>query len=367
MEQIRILHMIGSFEVGGSQAMVINLYRAIDRSKIQFDFVVDHPDRMALAQTVRDMGARIYIMPTFVGSNIVHVREAWDIFLREHPEYKVLHSHVRSYASVFLPIAKKHGLKTIIHSHSTSNGKGLKAMVKAAMQYPLRFMADYYFSCSEEAGRWLFGKKIVTGNRHHIIKNAIDAGAYRYDEAVRQKYICDLGLDGKLVYAHVGRFHPAKNHSFLLRVFKQIYANQSSAVLMLLGDGDLRADIEKQINELGIREAVILLGNRHDIPQVLQAADIFLFPSLWEGLGIVAVEAQAAGLGCICSDQVPQLVKVTENCHFLPLEEALWVNAALNATKNRADTYEEIVSAGYDVLATAEWLQKFYMRIWKET
>lgn len=363
---IRILHMIGSLEVGGSQAMVINLYRAIDQNKIQFDFVVDHPDRMDLARTVQEMGARIFVMPTFVGSNIMQVCQAWDSFFQKHPEYKVLHSHVRSYASVYLPIAKKHGLKTIIHSHSTSNGKGIKVFVKAAMQYPLRYQADYFFSCSQEAGQWLFGKKIVEGDRHHVLKNAIDAGMYRFNPAVRDAYVQKLGVKDRKVYAHVGRFHPAKNHSFLLRVFKQIRTIQPDAILMLVGDGDLRAEIEEQIHQLEIQESVILLGNRSDVSKVLQAADFFLFPSLWEGLGIVAVEAQAAGLGCICSDRVPQSVKVTENCQFLPLEEELWVSAALNASKERKDTYGQIVASGYDVYATAQWLQEFYLRLWKE-
>lgn len=366
MEPIRVLHMIGSLEVGGSQAMVINLLRTIDRRKVQFDFIVDHPDRMALEETVRSLGAKIYTMPTFCGTNFLKVRSAWNSFFLEHPEYKILHSHVRSYASVYLPIAKKHGVKTIIHSHSTSNGKGLTALVKASLQFPLRYQADQFFSCSKEAGCWLFGKRITDGNRHHILKNAIDANAYRYNEDVRQTYVHELGLEDKLVYAHVGRFHPSKNHSFLLRAFKRIYENQSNAVLLLVGDGDLRKDIEQQIDELGIRESVMLLGNRHDIPKVLQAADFFLFPSLWEGLGIVAVEAQAAGLGCICSDQVPQLVKVTENCQFLPLDEEVWAAAALNADKNKADTYAQIVAAGYDVCATAQWLQDFYLRLWSE-
>ena len=367
MEPIRILHMIGSLEIGGSQAMVINLYRAMDRSKVQFDFIVDHPDRMALEETVKALGAKIYVVPTFVGTNIVAVTKAWNKFFQEHPEYKILHSHVRSYASVYLPIAKKYGLKTIIHSHSTSNGSGLKSLIKATLQYPLRFQADYFFSCSKEAGVWLFGKRIVSSDRHYIVKNAIDAGAYRCNEETRKNYIQDLGLDDKVVYAHVGRFHPAKNHSFLLRVFKRIYSVCPNAILMLVGDGELRTDIERQIDELGIREAVILLGNRHDIPKVLQAADFFLFPSLWEGLGIVAVEAQAAGLGCICSDQVPRLVKVTENCQFLPLDEDAWVKAALDASKERTDTYEQIVDVGYDVHTTAKKLQEFYVKLYKET
>ena len=304
-------------------------------------------------------------MPTFVGKNLLQIRQAWDEFFREHPEYRILHSHVRSYASVYLPIAKKYGLKTIIHSHSTSNGKGVKGMIKAMLQYPLRFVADEYFSCSEEAGRWLFGDKIVAGEHHYILKNAIDAAAYRYDEAVRRDYRQQLGLDGKYVFVHVGRFHPAKNHAFMLRVFQKIQKAESDTALLLLGDGDLRSEIEKQIEELGIQDAVMLLGNRNDVPKILQATDCMLFPSLWEGLGIVAVEAQATGMGCICSNQVPRLVKVTDDCWFLPLEEEIWAENALEqfrrCQEQRQDTYDAIVASGFDIRSTAKWLGEFYL------
>ncbi len=365
MEPIRILHMIGCLEIGGSQTMVINLYKMMDRSKIQFDFIVDRTDRMQLADTVRSLGARIYTLPSFVGSNIAQVRQAWEAFFTEHPEYKILHSHVRSYASLYLPIAKKHGVKTIIHSHATSNGSGAKALVKKLMQYPLRYQADYFFSCSEQAGLWLFGQKIVAGSRHHILKNAIDAQTYRFDPSVRAAYIQQLNLEGKRVYAHVGRFHPAKNHSFLLRVFRKICDADPNALLLLIGDGELRENIEQEIEALNLRPYVLLLGIRNDVAGVLQAADVFLFPSLWEGLGIVAVEAQAAGLPCICSDQVPPLVKVMDSCCFIPLDEEKWAAAAMSATPDKQDSYDQIVAAGYDVHATAQWLYEFYSKLWR--
>ena len=366
MAPIRILHMIGSFNIGGSQTMVLNLYREMDREKIQFDFILDHPAERELAHQAESLGAKIYTVPAFTGTNIGQVRKAWDKLFTEHPEYRILHSHVRSYASVYLPVARKHGVKTIIHSHSTSNGKGIKAFAKAVMQYPLRFLADYYFSCSEEAGRWLFGKQIATGDRHYIIKNAINAAAYRMNDTVRAAYIQELGLSGKRVYAHVGRFHPAKNHEFLLRTFQKIHHVQPDAVLMLIGDGELRESIVQQIEKLGIRDAVLLLGSRHDIPKLLQAADVFLVPSVWEGLGIVAVEAQAAGLPCICSDRVPTLVKITDYCRFLPLEEDTWVEAATRSEFRREDFYDRIVAAGYDVRTTVQWLRDFYEGLWKE-
>lgn len=363
MEPIRILHMIGSLEVGGSQAMVINLYKAIDREKIQFDFIVDHPDLMELAETVKALGARIYTMPTFVGSNLVSVRRAWHRFFREHPEYKVLHSHVRSYASVYLPIAKKHGLKTIIHSHSTSNGSGVTALVKLALQFPLRYQADYFFSCSQEAGQWLFGKKVTGSHRHFILKNAINASQYRFDPDIRAQYRQQLQLDGHCVYVHVGRFHPAKNHLFLLDVFAELHRRQPDSLLLLVGDGELRDQISQKIQELDLTQSIRLLGNRMDVSCILQAADCFLFPSAWEGLGIVAVEAQAAGLPCLCSDQVPRAVQVIDSCRFLPLDSVQnWADSAMALPQERSDTSGQIIAHGYDIHSTASWLMHFYLK-----
>ena len=228
------------------------------------------------------------------------------------------------------------------------------------MQYPLRYQADYLFSCSMEAGRWLFGEKAVKGKCHYVLKNAIDANVYRYDAGEREKYRSEIAVDGKFVCVHVGRFCAAKNHGFLLEVFQKVCQLYNDAVLILVGDGELRGEIERKIQNLGIQDVVMLLGNRYDIPKILQAADMFLFPSEWEGLGIAAVEAQAAGLPCICSDRVPNLVKVTEDCRFLPLEADVWIREIQRTAGNRRDTYERIVKAGFDVHATADWLAKFY-------
>lgn len=365
-EPIRVLHMIGSLNIGGSQSMILSLYQALDKSKIQFDFIIDHAKERFLAEQVEDLGARVYTMPCFNGSNFNKVKKAWNRFFEEHPEYKILHSHVRSYASVYLPIAKKHGVKTIIHSHSTSNGTGIKAAVKACLQYPLRHQADYFFSCSEDAGRWLFGNKVVGSERHFVLKNAIDALRYRFSEPVRNEYREELKLEDNDVYIHVGRFCAAKNHAFLLRVFKRIYAQNPNARLLLAGTGELEQECCQQVKMLGIDQAVQFLGNRNDVARLLQAADCFLFPSLWEGLGIVAVEAQAAGLPCLCSDSVPDLVKVTDQCQFLALDEELWAQHAVLCSAEQRDTYSEIVAAGYDVSATAAWLQDFYCKVWEE-
>lgn len=369
-ELIRVLHVIGSLNIGGSQSMVINLHKAIDRTKVQFDYIIDHSDHLYFAETIKSLGGKIFVMPTFRGTNIFAVRKAWKNFFKEHPEYKILHSHVRSYASLYLPIAKKAGLKTIIHSHSTSNGKGLSSAVKRIMQYPLRWQADHFFGCSKEAGEWLFGKKVVNSDRYHILKNAIDTEQYRFNPEVRKEYREQLGLGDKKTFIHVGRFHPAKNHTFLLNLFAEIQKRNPNTVLLLAGDGELRSAIEKQIADLHIQDSVKLLGSRSDVPQLLMAADCFLFPSVWEGFGMVAVEAQAAGLPVICNDTIPESVKVGKECLFISTNNTdKWLEVSIEKVSkscsiDKMESVARIVDAGYDINESASSLKNFYCSNW---
>lgn len=367
-EPIRILHMIGSLNIGGSQSMVINLHKAIDKSRVQFDYIIDHPDQLYYAETVKEMGGKIYTMPTFRGMNTFEVRKSWKKFFKEHPEYKILHSHVRSYASLYLPIAKKAGLKTIIHSHSTSNGKGIASVVKRFMQYPLRWQADYFFGCSKEAGVWLFGNKVANSSKYHILQNAIDTEQYKFNPEIRKEYREKLGLGNKKTFIHVGRFHPAKNHSFLLNVFAEIHKVDQNTVLLLAGDGPLRPFIEEQVKSLDLQKDVFLLGNRNDVPSLLQAADCFLFPSAWEGLGMVAVEAQMVGLPCVCSKEVPCSVSVVPNmCHFISTDNMQkWVDMACNVESNFSDMSIYAKKTGYDIEISAENLTMFYLDNWSK-
>lgn len=366
-EPIRVLHMIGSLNIGGSQAMIINLHKVVDRSKVQFDYVIDHSDHLHFAPIVEKLGGKIFTLPTFKGYNFLDVTKAWKRFFKEHPEYKILHSHVRSYASLYLPIARKAGLKTIIHSHSTSNGKGVASVVKRIMQYSLRFLADYFFACSKESGIWLFGKNVAESEKFHILRNAIDIEKYQFNPKVREEYRKQLGLGGKKAFIHVGRFHPAKNHTFLLNLFAEIHKRDDNTVLLLAGDGALRSAIERQIAELELQDSVVLLGNRSDVPNLLQVADCFLFPSLWEGLPVTVIEAQAAGLPVVCSDSITKEVVVTDLVEMLPLNQSLtaWVDAVISKTNivRNSNIKEAVIAAGYDIHSSARWLEMFYGKI----
>lgn len=364
---IRILHMIGSFECGGSQAMVLNLYKAIDRNCVQFDFIVDHPDLMDMAPAFSSLGANIYRMPTFKGTNISEVKAAWNQFFTQHPEYKIFHTHVRSYASLFLPIAKKHGLITIAHSHNTSNGKGMSSVLKYLLQLPIRKQADYLFACSDIAGEWLYGKKAVKGDNYKVINNAIESRRFIFNKTVRKAIREELGIQNCFVIGNVGRLVTQKNQAFLLKIFREVLSQKKDARLLILGDGELRDDLVRLSQELKISDAVFFLGSKTNVQDYYQAMDIFVFPSLWEGLGIVAVEAQAAGLPCVVSDQVPNQADIGAGLvQYLPLTDSTseWCNAILNTNSDdRRDMSKQVKQAGYDIADNAKWLQEFYLSL----
>lgn len=366
---IRILQMIGSLTLGGSQSMIMNLYHYVDRSKIQFDFILDHPDELYLADEIKRLGGKIYFMPAFTGKNFIQIRTAWNQFFHFHSEYRILHSHVRSYASIYLPIAKKHGLITVIHSHSTSNGTGIQAVVKKILQYPLRYEADYFFGCSRLSGEWLFGSRVVNSNKYKTVKNAINVRKYMFDIDKRIKVQKKLGISEKnIVFGHVGRYHEAKNYPFLIDLFAKIRLRWENAKLILVGDGSLRNVIEDRIKEYRLEEDVLLLGMRNDICLLMQAMDVFLFPSKWEGLPITLVEAQASGLPCFVSDQITKEIGISELIQYLPINSGMevWENAIYKADLSRKDVIFDIVRAGFDIRESGKWFTQFYTKIARE-
>lgn len=360
---VRVLQVIGSLNSGGSQSMVMNIYRNIDRNKVQFDFIVDTPDEDYYADEIKKLGGRIYEMPKLKGKNLSEVVHAWNIFFKSHTEYKVLHSHVRSYAVIYIKIAKKYGLTTLIHSHSTSNGTGIQSMVKSVLQYPLRYTADYLLACSQEAGIWLYGARTCTKPNYIFFPNAIDVSAYLPNGNVREKYRKSFGVNGKLVIGHVGRFMDAKNHMFLVDVFKKVHDRNSDTVLVLVGDGDLKVQVENKVKELCLEDSVIFTGSRSDVSDMLQMMDVFAFPSLWEGLPVTLIEAQSAGLPCIISDKITHDIDLSERICRLPINSAdLWCDSILKAG-DKKDVSENIIAAGFDINDTAPKIENLYVKL----
>ena len=367
MESIRVLQDLGGLNRGGAETMIVNLYKAIDKSKVQFDFIIHNANEDAYVEEIKALGGKIYVFPKFTMKSLSAYKQHWKDFLKQHPEYKILHSHVRSYAIFFIRIAKKYGLKTIVHSHSTSNGRGLQAYVKAALQLPLRRESDYLFACSTISGEWLFGKKAVRAPNYRMIKNAINTNKYKVDYAVRNEYRKQFNAEDKTVYGHVGRLSEPKNHRFLLELFSGIIKEEPYSLLIIVGEGSCRGQIELWIRELNLEHYVIMTGARSDIPQILSAMDVFLFPSLWEGLPVTVVEAQAAGLPCLISDQVTREVAVSEAVTYLPINQGVscWVEKAVAAAGKRFDVIKDIETAGFDVNSGVAELENFYGSIYE--
>lgn len=368
---IRILHVLGRLDRGGAEAMVMNLYRCMDRSRIQFDFILHTQDECAYSEEVRSLGGRIFSVPAFSMGTAAGYRKAWKALFQEHPEWKILHSHVRSTASLYLPIARKSGLKTIIHSHNTASGSGISALVKTMLQYPLRYQADFLFACSEAARKWLYGEKACQSKRFYLLKNAIDTERFVFREEIREKKRKELGISEKaFVIGHIGRFEEQKNHKFLLDIYEalQIYVNEErECVLLLIGEGKLEEAVRQQAEHKNMKN-VRFLGSRADVSELLSAMDCFLFPSLFEGLPVTLIEAQAAGLPVIASDTITKEVAITPLVQMLSLEQGTeeWAEQVMRAGKTEArkqisdSALRQICEAGYDTAQTAKWLAEFY-------
>ena len=365
---IKILQVFGALNCGGAETMLMNLYRKIDTSEIQFDFVKHTEQECYYDKEIIDKGGVIYSCPRYTVINHFKYVKWWNDFFSSHPEYKVVHSHIRSTASIILRIAKMHGCITISHSHSTSNGKGFAAIIKKNLQSKIPKYSDYCFACTYNSGKWLFGEKVVKSEKFKVIPNAIDTEKYKFSESVREKMRSELGIKENVVYGHVGRFHPAKNHGFLLELFAEIHSKQPNSVLLLIGDGELRGEIESKIAELSLQDSVILTGVRSDVHLLMQAMDVFLFPSAWEGLPLTVVEAQAAGLPCFVSDTVTKEVFLSELVEYLSIFNGVqvWLNEILTCNLVRTDVLSEIKSSGFDINSSVEEITSFYRSFFKE-
>lgn len=366
MEPIRVLHNIASLHFGGAQAFLMNVYNNIDREKVQFDFVVTPEEKKDLYEQVEQMGGRIFVCPKYTGKNHFAYCRWWNDFFAEHPEYHVIHGHVRSTASIYLKIAQKYGLVTIAHSHSTSNGRGVSAIVKNIMQLPIRHTADYLFACSDKAGKWLYGEKATKQPNYRMIPNGVDLRRFAFHEEKRRQMRNQLKItEDTFVVGHIGRITVPKNHQFLVELFAAYHKENPQSRLLLVGDGELFEAVQQQCTQLGIREAVIMVGSKTNTEDYYQAMDLFVFPSLWEGLPVSVVEAQANGLICLLSDVITCDVDLTDQVKYLSLnEKSRWLNEIARACpKPRTAASPENMKKlqPFDASVVAKQLQNFYL------
>ncbi len=359
---VRVLHVMGKMDRGGAESMLMNIYRHVNREAIQFDFVVHSSDSSAYDSEIKAMGGKIYCVPRYKGWNHFAYCRWWNDFFNAHPEYTITHSHIRSTANIILKYAKKHGSFTIAHSHSTSNGRGLSAVAKKVFQRGICKYSDSRFACSDEAGKWLFGNIF-----YQIINNAIDTSMFAFDSAKREATRNTLSINNRFVIGHVGRFIDAKNHVFLIDLFQAIHAMLPKAILLLVGDGALKKEIERKVSMRGLNDAVIFAGERKDVQDLLQAMDVFIFPSKYEGLPLTLIEAQTAGLPCLVSDTVTRDVAITHLIDYIPLSAStdLWIEKVMAYTTgyDRRDMRKDIIQANFDIIKNAEYMENYYLSI----
>lgn len=355
---IRVAQVMGKMVGGGLESVVMNYYRHVDRTKVQFDFIVDEDSTLVPCEEIESLGGRVFTVPPY--QHVFAYQKALVRLFREQG-WTIVHSHENALSVFPLRAAKRAGVPVrIAHSHSTS-GPGEPA--RNAVKWALRRFANVYpthrMACSRHAGEWLFGK----GADFEILYNAIELDRFLFDPRTRAEVRDELGIpEGAIAIGHIGRFVAQKNQGFLLEAFSRVVQNGASAVLVLAGDGPLCSEMERKAKSLGVAGSVRFLGQRDDANRLYQAFDVFCLPSLYEGLGIVAVEAQAAGLLCLLSVEVPREADVTGAVRFLPIDDArIWADALAgveNGVRIRARRED---FADYDIERAAKRVGEWYL------
>ncbi len=363
----RVLQVIGIVCGGGVEAVIMNYYRNIDRTQLQFDFVVDGYEKTYLDDEIEKMGGHVYHVEPYRKNIFRYMKQIYKI-VREG-QYEIVHSNMNT-LSVFslFPAWLAGAEQRILHNHSTAvKQEGKRSLMKKILRPLAPVFANRYAACSELAGNWMYGKEKMKNGDITIIRNAIDLEAYAFSKGIRAKYRQELGIaTDDFVIGHVGRFMFQKNHTFLVEIFREVKSIQHNAVLLLIGDGELRGKIEKQVQEYGLTDSVKFLGLRNDVQGLYNAMDVFVLPSWYEGLPVVSVEAQANGLRSIFSTNVTAESGLTRSSEFICLEDGVnvWSEKILqNNSYRNPNAKEEMKQAGFDIKAQARNLIDWYKQI----
>lgn len=366
-KKIRIAQVVGKWVGGGVENFLINYYRNIDKSKIQFDFIIDSDSTIVPREEIEKLGGEIIEIPPYQ-KIFSYTKELKKIF--KENKYEIVHSHLNSLSVFPLYCAWREKIPVrIAHSHSTTNKKEWKKNILKNVLKPFsKIFATNYFACSEHAGRWLFGNKTFERGEVTIIKNAIDIKKFKFNQEIRNKIRINFKVEDKLVLGHVGRFVKQKNHEFLIDIFNEVQKEKENSVLFLIGEGPLEIQIKEKVKILGLEEKVHFLGIRNNVNELMQMMDCFVFPSLYEGLGIVLIEAQTSNLPCVASTEVPKEVKINENVSFCELNEnpKEWSNKILDliGKEEQRNGKENLNSLSkYNIEVEANNLLEIYLKL----
>lgn len=368
---LRILNVTTVFKAAGIESFIMNMYRNIDRNKIQFDFMVMRDEREFYDDEIENLGGHKYTV--FVEENnallkVIKESKQLEAFLKTN-HYDIVHIHYTTpLRALYLRTAKNAGVKVrIYHSHSAeiSGKSGVKKFIYSLLRKCITKWATDYFACSQVAADWMFEKKLLQQKKEHVIYNGIDVSRFCYDPENRAKMRDELGCGDSYVIVHTGRFLEQKNHRFIIKVFEEVNNECPNTMLLLLGTGELFDEVQELAEKTELVDRIQFLGVRSDVNCVLNAADCFIMPSLYEGLPVAAVEAECMGLPCIFSENITREISLTENVKFLSLEDDVqkWAKAILDfRNESRFDCSQHVIEHGYDVKQVAADLQAFYLR-----
>lgn len=367
MEKIRVLHCVTAMNRGGLETLIMNIYRNIDRDKFEFDFLVQRKGEFHYSDEIRKLGGNIYSVSSFNPFRIKSYKKEIDEFFKLHAkDYDIVHAHNNTFAMYVLRAAKKYGIKTrISHSHIAKNYISLKLPFVLYNKTQLKKYCNVRYACGKEAGHWLFGNE-----KFEVIHNAIDLSDFHYSlnarNEIRKKYNID---ENTIVLGNVGRFEKQKNQLFLLKIMEKLIKENVNVILFLIGEGSLKGNIEKEIRENKIEDKVILTGNISNVFDYYSAMDVFVLPSLFEGLPVTLIEAQANGVQCLVSTSVARESKITNLISFMDLNDKTvnWCKKIIELSKiKHIDEMNSIISAGYEIKTATKELEKKYINLVKK-
>lgn len=368
---VRVLHILHSMNRGGAENALMNYYRCVDRDKVQFDFLLTDPDKCDFEDEILSLGGRIYRVPLLSMKNPFHYIRGVNRFFRNHPEYRIAHSHTSSKSVLPLAIARFRGVPVrISHSHSSKSETGIKGLVRNLLMPMLKSAANVCLSCGEQAADWLYGKNYSRSGKVLIIRNVINTNRFRYNQTMRNNIRKQLNIpDNTFVIGHVARLCDVKNHRFSVDILKELLTRIPDTILLLVGDGPLRDDIIAHAKSHGVESKIRMVGVVPDVYNYEQAMDVFILPSYYEGLPLSIIEAQVSGLPCFTTNgTVSSECSVTDLVNYIPLEAGAkaWADAIIKTRGiDRIDRFDQIKAAGYDADSAAVTLQDLYLKLSK--
>lgn len=363
-KQIRVLNIVPIMQTAGIENFIMNLYRNIDRETVQFDFIVHSLKEAPYDKEIEALGGKIYRFTYKDDKNFIKYVKDLFRFFKEHKEYKIIHGNMQSMMPVYLWIGKKCGVPVCIaHSHNSSYEKSTKGFILHLLSRFTKYVANVRFACSKEAAEYLFGKKT-----YEFIPNAIDVERFHFQEEIREQVRKKLEIpEDSIVIGHVGRFEVQKNHTRLIDIFAEVSKREPKAILLLLGGGRLEEEIKQKVERLHLQEKVKFLGVRKDTNRIYCAMDLFILPSLYEGLPVVGIEAQTEGLKCLFSDSISKETKITEQIEYLPLQasDEIWAEKILQMATEKVDrenSYQKVKNTRFNIKENAKYMKDLYIR-----